>query len=224
MFKNRKHTVIFVENKLFLSGISEILRYYHFKIQELEIKQLLNAESITSNYLYICEVCSIDLEKTVQDTISTLNTLNIIVIKDHLNIVEVSRLLDLGIKGFLLSDLDEPFFVNAVKQVQNGHLCFDYRFTIELLIRYKSNNDIHKKTDSTRLLKTLTKRELEILFLLTEGYTTQEIADKLYISENTARNHVSKILFKLNVKDRLNAVLKAVKNNWFNLEGKLEVD
>jgi len=57
----------------------------------------------------------------------------------------------------------------------------------------------------------LTKREQEIFSLLINNYSTKEIAEKLYISEKTVRNHISNVMQKLGVKNRCNAVIELLK-------------
>ena len=59
----------------------------------------------------------------------------------------------------------------------------------------------------------LTKREQEIFSLLINNYSTKEIAEKLYISEKTVRNHISNVMQKLGVKNRCNAVIELIKLN-----------
>ena len=60
----------------------------------------------------------------------------------------------------------------------------------------------------------LTKREREIFELLITNKSTKEIAKKLFISEKTVKNHVSNILQKMNVNDRTQAVVMAIRNGW----------
>lgn len=57
----------------------------------------------------------------------------------------------------------------------------------------------------------LTSREKEVFSLLVKNYTTKEIADKLYISEKTVRNHISNVMQKLEVKARTSAVIELIK-------------
>ena len=63
----------------------------------------------------------------------------------------------------------------------------------------------------------LTEREWEILEQIVKGNKNSDIAEKLFMSEKTVKNHLLSIFKKLNVTDRTNAVLLAVKNNWFAL-------
>ena len=63
--------------------------------------------------------------------------------------------------------------------------------------------------------KGLSKRELEVLLLMGNGLTNQEIADNLFVSPNTVKTHISNIYFKLKVKRRTQAVQKAIELNIF---------
>ncbi len=64
----------------------------------------------------------------------------------------------------------------------------------------------------------LTKREQEIFTLLINNYSTKEIAQKLFISEKTVRNHISNVMQKLGVKNRCNAVIELLKLNALEIE------
>jgi len=73
-----------------------------------------------------------------------------------------------------------------------------------------NNKIIYKKFEGKTLF---TQRERDILNLIVRGRTNQEIADEMFISINTAKAHVSNILNKLEVKDRVQAVVKAIRCN-----------
>ncbi|WP_235182989.1 response regulator transcription factor [Gracilibacillus boraciitolerans] len=60
-----------------------------------------------------------------------------------------------------------------------------------------------------------TRREWEVMELLTQGYSNQRISNQLYITDKTVKNHISSILRKLEVPDRTNAVLTVLRNKWF---------
>lgn len=70
-----------------------------------------------------------------------------------------------------------------------------------------------KATSGKRLKDPLTRREIEVLKLLAEGLFNKEIAYTLNISEKTVKNHVSNIFKKINVSDRTQAAVYAIKNN-----------
>lgn len=73
----------------------------------------------------------------------------------------------------------------------------------------KKRGKAYNKTNSVS--KTLSKRELDVLLLLADGQSNQEIADKLFVSLNTTKTHIANIYLKLNVKRRTQAVQKALK-------------
>ena len=81
-------------------------------------------------------------------------------------------------------------------------------------------NALAKRADEKQQVPApkLTDRELEVLKLVAQGLTNREIADQLYISENTVKNHVRNILEKLHLHSRMEAVLYAVREKLFELE------
>lgn len=105
----------------------------------------------------------------------------------------------IGATGFL--DKAAPFedFVDAIRRVSRGELVVAPRFLPALTRRATGPDD------------ELTRRELEVLQLLAEGRTTAEVADELVLSVNTVRNHVARVLAKLGVRSRLEAVNVAVR-------------
>ena len=70
------------------------------------------------------------------------------------------------------------------------------------------------QTEIRRPYHLLTKRESEVLQLLTDGQSNRVIGETLFISEKTVKNHVSSILQKMQVNDRTQAVVTAIKNGW----------
>lgn len=215
----KQNTIIFVENELFLSGIVRILECYLIEVKKLNDIQEAFRPNIEGKIL-ICTVPSNEMESNVKEIRKNIS-INIIIIKDQLDFNEIEQFIDLGVKGVLLADLDETYLVNTVKEVHSGNLFIDFRFTNKIMNEYKSFKKIcnQLKPINTNVLSTiLTKRELEIFKLLVEGCSNNEIGERLYISSKTVKNHVSSILDKMEVSDRLNAVIKAVRNNWIKIE------
>lgn len=215
----KQNTIIFVENELFLSGIVRILECYLIEVKKLNDIQEAFRPNIEGKIL-ICTVPSNEMESNVKEIRKNIS-INIIIIKDQLDFNEIEQFIDLGVKGVLLADLDETHLVNTVKEVHSGNLFIDFRFTNKIMNEYRSFKKIcnQLKPINTNVLSTiLTKRELEIFKLLVEGCSNNEIGERLYISSKTVKNHVSSILDKMEVSDRLNAVIKAVRNNWIKIE------
>jgi DNA-binding NarL/FixJ family response regulator len=102
--------------------------------------------------------------------------------------------IDAGCTGFLVKELRGPVLVDAIRSVYQGEVVIHAKALAEVLR--------HEPTSSHGL----TRRELEILELLANGSSTDEIARTLYVSPHTVRNHVSNILAKLGTHSKLEAV------------------
>lgn len=117
-----------------------------------------------------------------------------------------------GAQGFILKDVDSTVLIDAVTAVNRGESFIQPNMTRELIYEFNRLSENKKKTNTSPL----TKRESEVLKYITEGYSNSEIASKLMISEKTVKNHVSNILRKLDVLDRTQAAVYAIKNNLIN--------
>lgn len=115
---------------------------------------------------------------------------------------------DMGVDAYILKDafIDEIMF--GLKAVERGSKFY----SAELV------ENIGSSTEEDRKLSSLTARETEVLKLLHCGYSNLEISEKLFISNGTTKKHVSSILSKLGLKNRVEAVLFADKSEDFNLE------
>jgi DNA-binding NarL/FixJ family response regulator len=110
-----------------------------------------------------------------------------------------------GASGFLLKDAEPGDLVDAIRVVAAGNSLFGPSATQHLVERFA-----HAPADAAKApLETLTERELEILRLLAGGLSNAEIADRLYLGETTVKTHVSAVLRKLGVRDRVQAVIAA---------------
>ena len=112
-----------------------------------------------------------------------------------------------GADGYLLKDTSREKLINAIWEVHKGHTPLDSKVAGKLF------SQLSKQAlpgDST-LGQDLTKREREILKFISHGMTNAEIAQNLYLSEGTVRNYVSAILTKLEVEDRTQAAVLALR-------------
>ncbi|AFK87193.1 MULTISPECIES: response regulator [Thermoanaerobacterium] len=110
--------------------------------------------------------------------------------------------LKIGVEGYILKDADSDELIKAIRIISNGGV-----YIHPSLIREIEN------LEKNECKKDLTDREFEILNLIAEGYSNKEIADKLFLSEKTVKNHVYNIFRKLDVKDRTQAAIYLLKNN-----------
>jgi DNA-binding NarL/FixJ family response regulator len=110
-----------------------------------------------------------------------------------------------GASGFLLKDVEPSELVDAIRVVAAGNSLFGPAATQHLVERFA---EVTPATISPAL-EQLTDREREILRLLAQGLSNAEIAQRLYLSETTVKSHVSAVLRKLAVRDRVQAVIAA---------------
>jgi len=111
-----------------------------------------------------------------------------------------------GASGFLLKDVRPGDLVDAVRLVAAGNALLGPTVTRRLLERFAA--DAPPATDDGAVAR-LTEREREILRLLAAGLSNAEIAEQLVLSETTVKSHVSSVLRKLGVRDRVQAVIVA---------------
>jgi DNA-binding NarL/FixJ family response regulator len=112
-----------------------------------------------------------------------------------------------GASGFLLKDVRPPDLIDAIRLVAGGNALLGPTVTQRLLARFADSDA--GAGDAAVALESLTERERVILCLLSEGLSNSEIAAELVISESTVKTHVSNLLHKLHVRDRVQAVIVA---------------
>jgi DNA-binding NarL/FixJ family response regulator len=115
--------------------------------------------------------------------------------------------LSAGAAGFLLKDTTPEHLVAAVRMVRSGDALLAPAITRRLVERFARHDS--NATAIHRDLAALTPRELEVLRLLARGLNNAELADHLHLSEATVKTHVARILAKLGLRDRVQAVIVA---------------
>ena len=115
--------------------------------------------------------------------------------------------LRLGARGFLLKDALAEELVAAVRIVASGEALLAPSVTKRLIEQFAMSRA--RPQLSQARLEGLTERELEVMTLIGRGFSNQEIAGELFIAQQTVKTHVSKILAKLGLRDRVQAVVLA---------------
>lgn len=131
----------------------------------------------------------------------------------------ITEAVKLGVHGYLLREMNVFNFIEAIKLVFNGLSYIHPTVTHDLIEDYRSLTQLGNGENAffQKPLHLYTKRECEVLQLLTNGQSNRKIAETLNISEKTVKNHVSSLFKKMNVNDRTQAVVTAIRNNWVEL-------
>ena len=119
-----------------------------------------------------------------------------------------------GAAGYLLKDSKPHRIVSAIEDIMEGGAPMSPQIasrTLQLLRDSANKNELHPKPADYKL----SERETELLQLLVEGNTYQQIADSIFISHGTVRKHVQNIYGKLHIHSKIEAVNKANKYRWF---------
>ncbi|CAH1215889.1 MULTISPECIES: response regulator [Paenibacillus] len=157
--------------------------------------------------------------------------IKVIILSIHDDESYVFETLRKGASGYLLKDMEAESLINAIRSVVAGHAYIHPKVTgklINQLRRMTYLDDVGVVGTGTGVKDSglkyihnanspLTKREAEVLRLMAEGKSNKLIGEFLYISEKTVKNHVSSILQKMEVDDRTQAVIIAIKNGWVTL-------
>jgi DNA-binding NarL/FixJ family response regulator len=122
-----------------------------------------------------------------------------------------------GASGYLLKEISIEEVADAVRAVVQGQTLISPSMASKLIVEF---NNLARQAEEQRQLPAprLTERELEVLKLVAQGLTNRDIAEVLFISENTVKNHVRNILEKLHLHSRMEAVVYAVREKILDLD------
>ncbi|MFF3614872.1 response regulator [Streptomyces sp. NPDC002580] len=123
-----------------------------------------------------------------------------------------------GASGFLLKDVTPEHLVAAVRLVRSGDALLAPTITRRLIERF-AHREESPPSGLHRDLSGLTPRELEVLRLLATGLSNAELADRLFLSPTTVKTHVGRILSKLDLRDRVQAVVLAYESGLISPQG-----
>jgi len=132
----------------------------------------------------------------------------VLILTIHNEVEYLIRAADIGVEGYILKDSDSSLLKKAIVTIMQGETFIQPELRPMLKKRMSERAASLNSYDDN-----LTKREIEVLKLLAEGLFNKEIAYTLSISEKTVKNHISNIFKKINVSDRTQAAVYAIKHN-----------
>ena len=214
--KDKCITVMIVDDHVLLrEGLKQILEL------EDDIEVVAQAgdgeEAIEKAQEYNPDVMLLDINMPKINGIETLRRLKdlginskTIMLTIHEDREYLFETMKIGANGYVLKDSDADGLIKAIRDVNHGKTYIQPSIA-SILVEELNEND--KIDGDYAKIESLTKREYEVLTLVAGGLNNKEIANKLFISEKTVKNHVSNIFKKLEVNDRIQAAIFAFKNN-----------
>lgn len=213
------------DHKLFREGVKRILSYEPAFDVIAEADDGSEAKSLIEEHEPDVVLMDINMPEVngieaTRELIEHFPNTKIIILSIHEDETYVTHALQSGAQGYLLKEIDTESLMEAIKVVHDGGSYLHPKVTHNLVKEYrkliddKESNTALKPVEYRKPLHLLTRRECQVLQLLSEGQSNRKIAETLVISEKTVKNHVSNILQKMEVDDRTQAVVTAIKNGW----------
>lgn len=145
----------------------------------------------------------------------------IIVLTIHDGDNYVLELLKNGALGYLLKDVEPSMLIQAIHIVNEGNAFVYPKLAERIFGGLTADADVNKKArelwNESRAAR-LTTRELDVLACIAKGFSNQDIAQALFVSEKTVKNHLTNIFRKLHVNDRTQALIYVIKNKIMTLD------
>jgi DNA-binding NarL/FixJ family response regulator len=159
-------------------------------------------------------VSGIEATRILAETLPTTKILMLTVSDEEDDLYEAIKA---GATGYLLKEISIEEVADAVRAVMQGQTLISPSMASKLIVEF---NNLARRAEEKQQVPAprLTDRELEVLKLVAQGLTNKDIADSLYISENTVKNHVRNILEKLHLHSRMEAVVYAVREKLLDLD------
>jgi DNA-binding NarL/FixJ family response regulator len=159
------------------------------------------------------DILLLDLRMPEKDGLGVLEEVNfdslptrVIVLTAAEDDRDVVRAMRLGARGVVLKQSASDLLVKSIRKVFDGEIWLDNRMTAEVIDAFKKSAEAGQRREKPLL----SDREKEIVQLVAQGFRNREIGEKLFISEQTVKNHLHNIFDKLGVSDRLELALYAI--------------
>ncbi|WP_431308840.1 response regulator [Halalkalibacter flavus] len=226
--KEKIKIVIIDDHQLFREGVKRILSMEpEFDIvadgqdgsQAIELVKIHRPDVILMD-INMPQMSGVEATK---ELIQTFPNAKVLILSIHDDESYVTHVLKTGASGYLLKEMDASALIEAVKVVASGGAYIHPKVTHNLINEYRrlaTEDDLHEESigfrevEYRKPLHILTRRECEVLQLMTDGQSNRAIGETLFISEKTVKNHVSNILQKMSVNDRTQAVVEAIKKGY----------
>ncbi len=195
------HVLIATQSDILREGICTII---HENYSDCTIKTVSNSNEIISLYKdypqALCLLTSSALEMDICSVIEKLDEINhhkkTILMLHSTNLDNIENALRAGVNGLFTHHCPSDVFIKILNEVTSGKNSYGHAVS-ELIM----NNYRNKQSETPAPRKQITKRESEVLSLIVRGYTSAEIAEKLFISPRTVETHRCNLMAKLKIKN-----------------------
>ncbi|KXG77173.1 response regulator [Thermotalea metallivorans] len=215
MMKSKIKVLIADDHSLMRQGLKQILELE----EDMEVIELAvdGEDAIKKSQQLKPHVILMDINMPKMNGIQALRRLKdmgldskIIMLTIHEDREYLFETINIGASGYVLKDAESSSLIKAIRDVHSGESYIHPSLAASLV---KEFNKKGRLDDDEFKKERLTRREYEVLGLIAEGKNNKEIADTLFISEKTVKNHVSNIFKKIDVNDRTQAAIYAYKHN-----------
>jgi DNA-binding NarL/FixJ family response regulator len=171
------------------------------------------------------DILLLDLKMPGLDGLQTLQRLQVMKGKTRVIVLTASddknefvQAMKLGTSGIVLKQTATELLIKSIRKVHAGEIWLDSHTTAAVIRQFVANDEIPQPAAPVaaprdRERSPLSQREREIVALVAQGFKNKEMAEKMFISEQTVKNHLHNIFDKLGVSDRLELALYAIHNN-----------
>lgn len=216
----KTRVVIADEAEIELTGIQSILD--HLKSVEIvatastAIKACKQFEKHSAELLIISGgLLDMNIRAIMDRITQKQKDAKVIVLSQSVDITHLNQSLNAGVTGFLLKSIPKKEFLDAVRQAVNGGKVFSP--SVSKLMSEKYAGLARQKTSDVQSAELITNREREVLQLIVDGHTSQEIAQKFFISPRTVETHRANLLRKLDIKNTAELVRFALEKGYVEL-------
>lgn len=205
------------DHQILIDGVKAVLNL------EADIEVVgysLNGQEVVDWYAENnADVLVLDINMPILDGIQVLKKLKknpnkpeIIVLSSYDDVKLVKEVLQMGAKGFVPKKSAGEHIVNAVYKVAEGNQYFTEDIKEKMMQTLLSGQVKNEGSQDGVLISSLTKREVQVLKLVAQQYSTREIGDELHISESTVETHRKNLMKKVKVKNSVGLAIFALKN------------
>jgi len=216
--KNKIRVHIADDHKILIEGIIAVINTE--KSIEVEGYSLTGKQVIEWIESNSADILILDINMPEYDGIEVLKffkqkkiTQKVIILSSYDDVKLVQEMINLGANGFLSKNSAGLHIIEAINAVYHGDQYFSDTIKNNLIKLYTGENVTSGKRPESTILNSLTPRELEVLKLITDEYSSPEIAGILNISQSTVDTYRKSLLKKTNVKNSIGLAMYAVKNN-----------